>query len=478
MPTLEAEVLSLCQTNGLLNVGDRLILGVSGGPDSMAMLRILAQIAPQLGISLVVAHVDHGLRPSEAAGEEALVRDQARALGLDCEVTHLEVKAYAKTQGVSIEEAARDLRYAFFETMARAHAANKIAVAHTADDQAEEILIRLIRGSGRNGLSGMSLLRDGHIVRPLLTTSKATLLAYLQDKAIPFASDSSNHDRRYLRNQIRLDLLPALARFNPNIKQTLRQTASILRDEDTLLASLVDASYPLCVQELRDINGAGATLSCALFNEQAIAIRRRLIERLLHGLGAKGSYAQIEQLTIAATKTRGQWHMAKGLLVKAEGGELSFSYPEGRRAGRLSPTNTPSPFRHLLPRPGRYLLPERNQEIRLERLPAPPSREIMRRETATYLDARAVSFPLVVRNRLPGDRFIPMNSGGHKKVSRFLIDQKVPPRQRERLAILLNADRIVAILGLGRGIDHEAQLTEKTTQVIKISLDDHFLPSG
>lgn len=473
MPTLAGEVLSLCQTKALLIAGDRVILGVSGGPDSMAMLRILAQIAPQLGISLVVAHVDHGLRPSEAPGEEALVRDQARALGLDCEVTHLELRAYAKAQGTSIEEAARDLRYAFFETMARAHAASKIAVAHTADDQAEEILIRLIRGSGRNGLSGMSLLRDGHIVRPLLTTSKARLLSYLRDKGIPFATDSSNRDRRYLRNQIRLDLLPALARFNPNIKQTLRQTAAILRDEDTLLASLVEEAYPLCVQEGRGTNGAAcATLACAPFNRQAIAIRRRLIERLLHGLGAKGGYAQIEQLTTAASKARGQWHLAKGLLVTAEGGELSFSYPEGRRAGRLGPSNDPAPFHHLLPRPGRYLLPERNQEIQVERLPSPPSQEIMRQETATYLDARAVTFPLVVRNRLPGDRFTPMNSGGHKKVSRFLIDQKVPRRQRERLAILLSADRVVAILGLGRGIDQEARLTEQTTQVIKISLDE------
>ena len=470
MPTLEQEVLSLCQAHSLVIAGDRLILGVSGGPDSMAMLHILAHLAPQLGTSLIVAHVDHGLRPAEAPGEEALVRDQARVLGLDCEVTHLEVRAYAKAQGVSLEEAARDLRYAFFETLAKAHVANKIAVAHTADDQAEEILIRLIRGSGRNGLSGMSLLRDGRLVRPLLTTSKATLLDYLGDKAIPFANDSSNTDRRYLRNQIRLDLLPALAHFNPNIKQTLRQTATILRDEDTLLARLVDEEYPLCVQEASGPNGPRATLACALFNRRPIALRRRIIERLLHALGAKGSYGQIEHLTAVATKAGGQWHLANGLLVMVDGGELSFSYPQGRRAGRPSPTNGPPPFHHLLPRPGRYQLPERNQEILVERLPSPPSQEIMRQDTATYLDAGTVSLPLVARNHLPGDRFVPMNSGGHKKVSRFLIDQKVPRGRREQLAILLSADQVVAILGLGRGIDQEAQVTEQTTEVLKISL--------
>ena len=467
MHQLESEVFALCRDNGLFAAGDRLVLGVSGGPDSMALLQVMARLAPQLGVCMVVAHVDHGLRPTEAGYEESLVRGASAALGLECQVAHLEVATWAQEQGASLEEAARDLRYELFWAMAKAHDANKIVVAHTADDQAEEILLRLIRGSGRKGLSGMSLLREGRVVRPFLTTEKSRILSYLQEREVAFAVDSSNADRRYLRNKIRLDLLPYLAQFNPNIKQTLRQTASILRDEDALLDAMVLQEYALLVCEGMTPTGPKVTVVCAEFNQRPLAIRRRLVEKMLNYLGAKFGYRQIDiLLTLAAAGKSARLHLKKGLLVLTKRGEMHFCYPAGRQAGRQKMVDDTVAFSLLVPQPGCYLIPEIGRKVLVEIMATMPSHAEISCGHADFFDAETMSFPLVLRNRLPGDRFQPMNSQGRKKVAEFLIDLKVPVAQRNRMPVVLSANQIVAILG-GRVADG-VKVTAKTTRVLRI----------
>lgn len=469
MHPLERELLTLCRNHGLFNPGDHAVVGVSGGPDSMALLHLLARLAPDLAITLVVAHVDHGLRPEAAGAEEGLVRAAAAGLGLECVVSHLAVAAHAKGHGLSVEEAARDLRYGFFDSVAQTWAAAKIVVAHTADDQAEEVLLRLIRGAGRKGLSGMTLLREGRVIRPLLTTEKARLLSYLEERGIPMAHDASNTDPRYLRNRIRLDLLPYLARFNPNIKETLRRTATILRDEDALLADLVEADYGRLVAEETEAGRPVATVICAPFNEQPIAIRRRLIERMLIRLGTKPGFRQIEGIIALAATDRGRHHLHHGLRASTEQGVMRLVYPWGSRAERGDQSmDAPLPFRLVVPRPGRYLIPELDQALTLEIIPQAPSLMAIRATGADLLDAGQVNFPLVVRSRLPGDRFHPMNSKGHKKVGDFLTDLKVPRRQRERVPILVSDHRIIALLG--RRIDHGVRVTTETTEVLKVTL--------
>ena len=469
MHPLEREILALCQANGLFLPGERLLVGVSGGPDSMALLHLLARLAPSLEVTLVVAHADHGLRPEASLAEEELVRQEAASLGIPCQVGHLAVRQQATASGASLEEAARDLRYGFFATIATSFQASKVVVAHTADDQAEEVLLRLIRGSGRKGLSGMTLLREGTVVRPLLTTDKARLLGYLRERGIPFCQDLSNNDRRYLRNRVRLDLLPYLTRFNPNIKQTLRQTATILRDEEVVLEALAEGDYHrLVLQENRE-GWPSAVVTRAEFNERPLAIRRRLIEKALLHLGSKPGFRQIEGLiALAATSGGGQLHLQEGLRACAAADRLSLSYPRGRRASRESLQAEPRPFRLLLPQPGRYLIPEIGREVIVELRPGRPSPEEMRESGGDLLDAGQVAFPLRIRNRLPGDRFHPLNSKGSKTVSDFLTDLKMRPEEREALPLLLSEERIVALLGVR--IDHGARVTERTTEVLKVSL--------
>ncbi|MEJ2034474.1 MAG: tRNA lysidine(34) synthetase TilS, partial [Deltaproteobacteria bacterium] len=234
----------IIRSRGLISPGDRVVIGVSAGPDSMALLRVLAELREEFSFSLVAAYLDHGLRPGETDEEMRLVAETADSLSIPCRLAAADVKGTARQEKLSIEHAGRLLRYHFFERVATEEGAAKIAIAHTADEQAEEVLIRLIRGTGRAGLAGMKTIRDGRIIRPFLSIPKEEILAYHEDRDIPWYEDSSNRDRRYLRNRVRLDLLPELARrFNPNIGRTLIQTAAILGDEEELLADLTGQAY-------------------------------------------------------------------------------------------------------------------------------------------------------------------------------------------------------------------------------------------
>ncbi|MDX1775594.1 MAG: tRNA lysidine(34) synthetase TilS, partial [Desulfobulbales bacterium] len=225
MHPLEKKTLKTIQQEGLLQAGEKIIVGVSAGPDSMALLHVLARLAPALDITLAAVYVNHGLRPHEAQKEKTLVESAANSLDVAFYAGSVDVRGFADREKLSLEHAARLLRYNFLEKTAREFRAHKIGVAHTADDQAEEILLRLIRGTARKGLSGMKTLRAGRIIRPFLKIGKTDLLAYLDTYTIPFMQDSSNLQHRYLRNRIRGELLPHLEeRYNPDIRQTLLRT--------------------------------------------------------------------------------------------------------------------------------------------------------------------------------------------------------------------------------------------------------------
>lgn len=469
MHPLEKSILTFCQERGVFKTGDHMVVGVSGGADSMAMLNVLARLAPDFGVTMIVAHVDHGLRPEASETEETLVRQASLTLGLDCHVSHLDVLDYVKNNGLSIEEAARDLRYNFFEELAEHTGANKIAVAHTADDQAEEILLRLIRGTGRKGLSGMTILRDGRVVRPLLETVKKRILSYLNDKGIDFAIDASNTDRRYLRNRVRLDLLPYLADFNPAISQTLRQTASILHDEDTLINTLVQEQYSRLVSENISPQLPSAVIDRLSLNTLPIAIARRIFEKMLIHVNAQASYRHIESLIALASKNHGQIHLSHGLRAIASATEVSLFYPWGKSACRAPLVNHQVSYSYCIERPGRYFIPEIGIELLVEILSHRPEMDSIKNDSADVFDADTVPFPLTVRNRHPSDMLRPLgwNSPNSQKVSKILSAKKIPLQQRLSIPIATCGNTIIAILGVC--IDDHTKVTDTTSTLLKVT---------
>ncbi|MHB1015339.1 MAG: tRNA lysidine(34) synthetase TilS [Desulfurivibrionaceae bacterium] len=448
-------------------------MAVSGGPDSMALLQALAQLAPMLDLFLVVAHADHGLRPEEAEAEARLVQEAARSLGLACECGRLAVRTCAREQGLSLEHAARNLRYEFLEEVAARYRATKIAVAHTADDQAEEILLRLIRGTGRAGLAGMARLRDGLVVRPFLGIAKEEILGYLAAENIPYCLDSSNRERRYLRNRIRLDLLPYLEEhFNPNIGNSLRETAAILQAEEELLAGMASQAYAKVVTEGGGEPAAGLTIQLANFLRQPLAIKRRILETACWRMGCRPLFRQIAQLlSLAETGAEGAGlHLARGLrVVKAEG-RVRFCYPQGHRAvrGNLSEAGGAISFSRELPGPGEYFLEDIGSMVMFRVLDALPQGWEVQVPTTIVCDADKVFFPLVVRSFREGDRFFPLGAPGRKKVGDFFTDQKIPVVQRNRIPILADQEGIIAILGMRP--DQRAAIGPRTERILAVSL--------
>jgi len=434
----------------------------------MALLHLLAALAPAWSWTLLAVYVDHGLRPDETGREEGLVRESAARLGVDFVSEKVDVQGEARARGLSLEHSGRLLRYGVLERLAAARGGAKIVVAHTADEQAEEVLLRLIRGTGRKGLAGMAAVRDGRVVRPLLTVAKQELLAYLADRNIPFAVDSSNLDRRYLRNRVRLDLLPHLAdHYNPNISENLRQTAEILQDEEVYLAEVAQRAWEEVVAA-QGKSGDGLVLRLPQFLGQPRAIQRRLLEMACWDFGQRPSFKGIAQLLDLATtgSTTGRLHLGRGLRVWRKGEHLVFSRPQGEQSLRGDLDEPATRFFSVrIPGAGIYLIPEIGCKLSVEVRESVPSSSLA---DADWLDADRISFPLSARSVQPGDRFHPLGAPGGKKVGDYLTDAKVSRDERWRVVVLEGEERVAALVG--HRIDHHFRVTPATKRVIGIRL--------
>ncbi len=330
------DILRLIRGHNLIPSGSTVLVAVSGGPDSTALLHILASLRPVLNCSLVCAHVDHGLRPDEAEQEAAIIQRLARSLGVPFFIYRVDVLSHGRQHGLSLEHAARELRYACLRGCAREQGAALIAVGHTADDQAEEVLHRLLRGSGRKGISGMAL-RNGDVIRPLLQTPKKRLLDYLARHALSFSLDSSNENTRFLRNRIRHQLLPLLERdFDPGIRRALCKSAENLQEDEDYLEEQLDQVWPDLVVYDTNSTPAEHRLNRKVLASLHPCLKRRGVERLLNVVGVGARHAHILAVLDGAARGRtgGALHLSQGLRVTIARDELVFSYPRGKAAYR------------------------------------------------------------------------------------------------------------------------------------------------
>ena len=277
-------VLAYARRERLFTPGDRVLVAVSGGPDSVALLHLLLRLAPELSLDLGVAHFDHGLRGEDSRGDAGFVADLARRLGLPCHLGRGEVKAAARRDKVSIQMAARKLRLQFFQETCRGHGYARLALGHTADDQVELFWLRLLRGAGLEGLKGMWPATPEGLVRPLLAVGKAVLLAWLEQEGLPYRVDASNLSRAYLRNRVRLDLLPHLTRgYNPRLAQTIWRTQTLLQEDERLLAREAAVAWDRVARKLAEDCFA---LDLNRFFSLEPALQTRVLREGVAGLGA------------------------------------------------------------------------------------------------------------------------------------------------------------------------------------------------
>jgi tRNA(Ile)-lysidine synthase len=440
MTNLAARVRRFVARERLWRRGARIVAAVSGGGDSVALLRLLGELSGSGDLQLAgMAHVNHQLRPT-ADRDEAFCAALADAAGLPFDAARVDVAAAARAARCSIEVAARDARYAHFEAARVRLGADLVAVAHTRDDQAETVLLRLLRGAGTRGLRG-ALPRRGTVVRPLLTCGRDDLREYLRAAGATWVEDETNADPAILRNRIRLDLLPRLERdYRPSVARILARTAALAAADEAYLAAVADtATGDLTSKEER-----GVSVDAAALLALPPAIRRRAARQLLERAGARRAvrFADVERLLALCRGRRGARGEAAGLLLErfAANRVLVSEGPE---------TATPIPPRQLAV-PGEVEVPEAGAGWRvcaegpIKRSSAPPPAR-----DRVLVDPVAAPSPFTVRSRVPGDRMRPLGLGGSKTLQDLFVDRKVPRPERARTPVVTDAaGRIVWVVGL------------------------------
>jgi len=465
-------VASVINSHNLINENDRVIVAVSGGADSLALLHILHDINLQL--NLVAIYVDHGLRPQETPQEQKNIEVSCLALKIPFKIRAVNVHELVAREKKSLEEAARILRYKALEEVRQECGAKLIAVGHTADDQVEEFFIRLIRGSSSKGLSGMRLKRD-HIVRPLLYEKKSRLVDFLSTRGVSWCLDSSNLDRQFLRNRVRLDLLPMLEeKFNPALRKTILQNMDILSGENSFLEKQTVEAYSRCTEfyELPTNDGKNSQLIIKreTFLKAHTAIRRRIMEKSCWQMGIRPTYEQICTLVefIESGKNSSELHLGNGVRAEKSPHNLLFSRPLPKGLVRGSRRPAPS-ISQSIPGPGTYTINGADKELVLEERSVTARLEKADGELQVAMEK--LSFPLLLRSLLPGEKFHPCGGPGRKKISRYFNDKKIPPKERPGWPILVSEGRVVALVGLQ--LDHNFRISNDTRKILVIRWRDH-----
>ena len=461
---IEKTFLEALRNGTMLKPEEHILLAVSGGSDSTALLALFAAAAPELGITLHVAHLDHGWRGRAAAGDAEFVRRLALRFGIPVTVGHVDPAVWRGRGPSSREESARILRRNFLEATAAEVGADRIALGHTLDDQAESFLLRLLRGSGRRGLAGIHPVLDGRFIRPLLGLRRADLRAWLRAHRLRWREDATNRDLGHARNRVRRRLLPLLEReFNPQATRVLARAADLLRDEEEWLERLTRKAYEVIATEKPPL----VTLDAGRLEALPIAARRRLVRRAIER--ARGHLRGIDQrhveraLSLLARGRRGtRLDFPGGLRVSSRGRRLSFAASDPEIAGLAPPRH--SIQEALCPIPGRVSFPH----FRLEATLAAPGDAIPRPGAdRALLDADLVKGPLVVRPRRSGDRFHPQGAPGSRRLKQFLIDRKVPVDERGEIPLVLTGERIAWVVG--HRIDDRFKITPATRRVLVLT---------
>ena len=462
MPQIARLVAGTIARHALVSAGDRVALAVSGGSDSVALAWLLREIAPDLGVAVAgLLHVHHGLRGADADADEAFVRALAARLELPCEIARVDVAARARETGRSIEATSRDARYAFFDAATRTLGATHVATGHTLDDQAETVLLRLLRGAGARGVSGIRVKR-GLYVRPLLECRREDLRRYLASRGESFREDLSNQDRSIPRNRIRHDLLPVVEDIAPGGLRALARFARLAADDEIFLTKkAIEAGAVSVLSGGRGVQVKGDTLA-ALPPALARRVVRQAVETAVPGAVLAGRHIEAVRALASADKLSGHLDLpgvsvdwTGDVLVVAKAGAAELAAP---------------PFEVPLTVPGRAALPGAGGEIVATR----PSVHAGRVFTdgppgVAVVQADSVTLPLVVRSRRPGDRLRPLGAPGRRKVQDVLVDRKVPRGERDRVPIIVDAaGRIVWVAGVV--IADECRVTAPEAGVVILEL--------
>ena len=447
-------IISAAYKYKMFKAGDRVVAAVSGGPDSAAMLHALHTRSEELGITLHVAHLNHGIRGEESNLDEAYVRNLAQAYGLQCIVGRADVPAEKKALREGEEEAARTVRYKFLADTAANIDASKIAVGHNKDDRAESVLMNIFRGSGIDGLGSIRPVR-GMIVRPLIDTNRADIESYIKEHGLGYRTDTTNQDTTYTRNRVRHELLPLLERdYNPQVKNALVRLAEMACD----YSDFVRQAGVSALRHSAQSNGVDAEL----MTDMPPALRDQILraEILRHNGDLKDVTFEQVQRVVEALKT---------------GEDFSISLPSGRiwattegnllRIGPRPRRPDTGRFEAAVRVPGTTTISQIKLRVQASIVEDPTARKTSKNEL--LVDAAAIKGELRVRSIEPGDRIAPFGMNGTKKLQDVLVDGKIPQEERGAVALVVDDEKVLWVIGV---LSSESiRVTDKTRRAVYLS---------
>jgi tRNA(Ile)-lysidine synthase len=453
----------------LLKPGDRVGVAVSGGADSVALLCLLNELRHELGLVLAVIHFNHKLRGADSDQDEQFVAELARQLGLESHSESGDVAAYAKEKHLSLETAARKLRYEYFQRLLGGNQFNRIATAHTLDDQAETVLLKLIRGAGTRGLAGIYPKLDvatpgASIIRPLLGVRRKDIEAYLAEIRQVWREDKSNRDLRHSRNRVRHGILPRLERnLNPAIYETLSDTADVARAEEDYWSEQVRKLVPSLWQNFATTRAPGGALNLQALAALPLALQRLVIRGATESLGLRLEFREVEEILETACLPKGSWdsQLHKSMLlpnrwrVSRKKGELHFELQ--------NETTQPADYEYRLPVPGSIDVPELGSRFATTLV---GRNAVQGYNPQHFFDPELLAKELAVRNWHPGDRFWPAHSKSPKKVKELLQDRQVSGPERKLWPVVVSGSEVIWV----RGFPAPASLQprEKLKQVLLV----------
>jgi len=465
---MEQSVQQTIRTRNLLHPGERLFVAVSGGPDSVALLACLVALRSRWDWEIMVGHVNHGLRGPEREADAQFVQTLGERWGLPVKVTNLELKkSEVKLQKGSLQELARNARYAVLEQWVRDMGASKLALGHTADDQAETVLLWMLRGSGTGGLAGIPPKRAPGIIRPLIDIARNEILAYLHERGLVYRTDSSNTQPIYLRNRIRQDLVPHLKTFSPGIVRVLTRQADLLRDDHTYLEEISQkAIQHMCSFEKDGTVRIDTGALCSL----PLPIRRRVVRCCMQRF-TKNSKSPRFDVVEGVLHQVEQGH--SGWMTQIKGVEVSQEYDQLL----LRPRNREREFQESsdsqttgLPIPSEIVWSSTGQRLCIEYKQSEPVTS-SNALTSVYFDAETFTPELAVRSWVPGDTFCPKGLGGRKKkLQDFFSDIKLPRSQRNKVPLVVAPEGILWVGGLRE--DERFQVSSTTKSVVMATISD------
>jgi tRNA(Ile)-lysidine synthase len=436
--------------------GDLVLVAISGGADSTALLHSLVQLKPTLKHRLRAAHLHHGIRGRAADADGEAAAALARRLRVPFIQHRVDAPAYAKAHHLSLEVAARELRYEWLEAAADRCRANRIATGHTRDDQAETVLLNLLRGAGPRGLAGIPPVR-GRIIRPLLAVTHVEAKVCCRANGLAYRLDRSNLDLAFARNRLRRDIMPALQRLQPAVVSHLVRLAEIMRDEDDAFSELAEA----ILDRLGDVRERRISFSLSDFPALPKAIQRRVLRAAVARL--KGNTLDLDLERTEALLRLALSGRTGAVIELPSGLQVERKYDELVIAAQPGAPQPPAPGEWTLPVPGEILLPEIG--LRITARPS-RSRRHPRDPFSALLDADKLTPPFTVRTRRRGDRFHAFGLVAPTKLQDFFVNAKVPRAERDRIPLVISAGRIVWVVGYR--ISEDSKVLDTTRRTIRL----------